>query len=253
MSPPPEEEKVLILCRAIPEDSKKYLQRVCVAGVNNKGELRRLYPVPFKQFVARGGIPFHKKDWITAKLSPAEDKRDKRVESRKIDMSSVNVLNNADDDEVRRVVKSQLSVNIGAIQASGASLGFIRPKIIDYGIEIISTKVTDEQMMITEDGELQPRNMTKLKQESFYRFECQDRSGCTCLNQPHRMEIHDWEVNELYRNVIGRDQDPEVIESKMRQRFFDWMKDTRDVYFMLGTHFIYKNWMIVSVIHLRRP
>ena len=67
------------------------------------------------------------------------------------------------------------------------------------------------------------------------------------------MEIHDWEVSELYRHVVERDQNPKIIESKMRQRFFDWMKDTGDVYFTLGTHFVHKTWMVVSVIHLRKP
>jgi hypothetical protein len=245
-----ETEKILILCRAIPEESKKYFQTVCVAGVNDKWQLRRLYPVSFKPFVAGGGIPFHKKEWVSVNVSPSDDKRDKRVESRKIDISSVRVLKKADDNEVRSMVKPFLSVNIGSIEAS-ESLGFIRPKIIDYELKIISTEVTDEQTLITEEGDIGPRNMTKLKQESIYRFVCQDRSGCTCLNQPHRMEIHDWEVNELYRNVVTRDKDPGIIAAKMRQKWFDWMKNERDVYFMLGTHFLYKTWMIVSVLYLR--
>jgi hypothetical protein len=242
----------LVLCRAIPEESKKYFHTVCVAGVTDKSELRRIYPVPFKPRVFGGGIPFRKKEWMEANLSPPDDKWDKRPESRKIDMTSVKVLTKADDNEVRKIVRSHLSVNVGAIEASGASLGFIKPKFLDYELDILSTSVLDEQAMISEEG-LSPQNMVKLKQESIYRFVCQDRSGCTCLNQPHKISIHDWEVNELYRNVVGRDKDPRVITAKMRAKWFDWMKDERDTYFMMGTHHRWKNWLIVSVLYLQRP
>lgn len=166
-------------------------------------------------------------------------------------MASIKVLNKADDNEVRKIIKSNLAVNIGEIEASGASLGFIKPKLQDYELNIESTEVKDEQMLITEEG-LGTQNMIKLKQESIYHFVCQNRSGCTCLNQPHRMGIHDWEVNELYRNVVERDKDHKTIESKMRQKWFDWMKNERETYFMMGTHHRWKNWLVVSVLYLKR-
>jgi hypothetical protein len=66
------------------------------------------------------------------------------------------------------------------------------------------------------------------------------------------MGIHDWEVNELYRNVVSRDKDHKTIEAKMRQKWFDWMKDERETYFMMGTHHRWKNWLVVSVLYLKR-
>ena len=222
---------------------------VCVAGVNDAGELRRIYPVPFRPHVVGGGIPFHKKEWIEGDFYPPDDKRDKRPESRKIDMRSIKVLRRVDDDEARRVIRTHLSTNIGEIEASGASLGFIKPRLLDYECDVISTSVVDEQAQISLDG-MAPQTLVKLKQESIYHFVCQNRQGCTCLNQPHRMGIHDWEANELYRNVVSRDKDRRVIEAKMREKWFDWMK-TRDLYFMMGTHHRWKNWLVVSVLYLR--
>jgi hypothetical protein len=182
-------------------------------------------------------------------LYPPDDKRDKRPESRRIDMSSVKVIGHADDEQVKRVIKSNLSVNIGQIEASGATLGFIKPRILDYECEVISTEVRDEQESVTLDGS-PPSDMIKLKQESIYHFECQMRQDCSCANQSHKMGIHDWEANELYRNVISRDKDPAVIKAKMRQKWLDWMK-TRDLYFMMGTHHRWKNWLVVSVLYLK--
>ncbi len=245
---------MLIMCRAIPEDSKKYFRTVCVAGVTAAGEMRRLYPVPFKPFKRGAGIPFHKKDWIEADLTAPEDKRDQRPESRKVNMETIEVLGKADDDRVRAVIMPQLSSSIASIEAKGASLGFIKPRIIDYDIEIISTELVDKQQVaLNADGSVSPVGLVKLKQESKYTFSCAEKKSCTCTDTPHKMEIHDWEVNELYRNVIGRDKKPLVIKQKMKQKWFYWMTKERDLYFMMGTHHRWKNWMIVSVLYLRKP
>jgi hypothetical protein len=242
------------MCRAIPEDSKKYFRTVCVAGLTSSGELRRLYPVPFKPFQRGAGIPFHKKDWIRADLSAPEDKRDQRAESRKVNMDTIEVLEKANDDEIREAIVPRLSPSIASIEASGASLGFIKPRIIDYDIEIISTDLVDKQQVaLNADGSVSPAGLVKLKQESKYMFSCAEKKSCTCMDKPHKMEIHDWEVNELYRNVIARDKKPPIIEQKMKQRWFHWMTKERDMYFMMGTHHRWKSWMIVSVLYLRKP
>src|SRR6266705_6188747 len=105
-------ERVLILCRAIPEDSKKYGTVVCVAGLTDQNEFRRLYPVPFRPFIVGGAIPFHKKQWITATLEPS-DARDTRAESRKIDMKSIVAGTKLEDDEVRSLITPVMSKSIG--------------------------------------------------------------------------------------------------------------------------------------------
>lgn len=245
-------ERVLILCRAIPEESRKYFRTVCVAGVTKSDEFRRIYPVPFKPFRPGAGIPFHKKDWVEADLYPPGDKRDQRKESRRIEMNSVQVLEKASDDDVRGVINSILSPSLANLESSGASLGFIKPRVLDYEVKIVSTDTVDEQAQIEADGSLSPRGLVRLKQESKYHFVCQDRKNCICGDSPHKMQILDWEVNELYRHVIEKDKKPAIIEQKMRQRWFDWMTKERDLYFMMGTHHRWKNWMIVSVLYLRK-
>jgi hypothetical protein len=63
------------------------------------------------------------------------------------------------------------------------------------------------------------------------------------------MEIHDWEANELYRNITRTDKNVSSIKDKMRRKWIDWMTEKkRDIYFMMGTHHRWKVWMIVSVL-----
>lgn len=42
-----ETEKIVVLVRATPEESKKHGYPVCVVGINEKGEFRRVYPFEF--------------------------------------------------------------------------------------------------------------------------------------------------------------------------------------------------------------
>ncbi|MDE1768833.1 MAG: hypothetical protein KGH67_04430 [Candidatus Micrarchaeota archaeon] len=43
-------EKLLVLAKAAPEISSKYEHLVCVAGITESGEWRRIYPIPWKIF-----------------------------------------------------------------------------------------------------------------------------------------------------------------------------------------------------------
>ncbi len=177
MTPPASvQERVLVLCRAIPEESKKYETVVCVAGLTDHGEFRRLYPVPFRPFIEGGGIQFHKKQWITASLERA-DARDTRAESRKIDMKSVVTGAKIDDDEVRRIIQPVLSKSIGDIQSKGASLGFIRPHLIDYDFHISEDPSKPQQYRFDPDGNLAGGMKVRLGQESKTPITCSSLTG----------------------------------------------------------------------------
>jgi len=180
---------------------------------------------------------------------PPEDKRDKRPESRRIDFNTIKILNRADDDEIRRIVHQHLSPSVKAISESGASLGFIKPKIIEFDCIVHSTEELDKSRV-----DLYGRTPGKIKlgQESRYRFYCEKHLLC-CASRPHNMEIHDWEANELFRSIIRTEKKEVLIRQKMRAKFYDWMVKERDMYFMMGTHHVFKTWMIVSVLYLRNP
>jgi hypothetical protein len=241
----PVTEKILILGRAVPEESKKYFQTVCVGGITEKGEFRRLYPVVFKPFAPGGGIPFRKRDWIEVRLFPPDDRRDTRPESRRLDPDSIKVLGRESYDGIRKIICAHLSKSIKQIQTSGASMGFVKPRIIGFDCKIESTDEWDRKQV---DLEGKPLGRINLGQTSKYRFFCEEPKGC-CNDRPHNMEIHDWEANELYRNIIRRDRNHDVIRQKMRLRLYDWMMTKRIPYFMMGTHHRWKVWMVGSVLY----
>lgn len=236
-------EKILILVRAIPEESRKHGHNVCVAGINEKGEWRRLYPFQF--VYGKKDIDFRKKDIIEAELtSPSNDKR---AESRKVN-SHKNTHNPLDDREVIKIINPLVS-SIKELDENGASLGVVKPDILDFEVTVHNTNVYDNQTYLSMWSEelVETREKVKLPLEARYIFKC-GNSSCSCSKKPHRIKIIDWELNELARNVMKNDKDKKSIEQKIRHKFFDWMK-TRNVYFFLGTHFKYKTWIILGVFY----
>ncbi len=125
----------------------------------------------------------------------------------------------------------------------------IKPRLLDFDCEIEST---DEAFSGQVDVYGRPLGKIKMGQVSKYRFVCQNPKGCTCINSPHNMEIHDWEANELYRNVIKKDKNPDIIKFKMKNQLFTHMLG-RDLFLLMGTHHRWKVWMIVSILYPKKP
>lgn len=236
-------ETILILVRTMPEESRKYGHKVCVAGINENGEWRRLYP--FKFDYGKKEIDFKKKDIIEVQL--IKPPNDKRVESRKV-ITHKNIHNPLDDRQVLNKIKPLIS-SIKELKEKKASLGIVKPQIIDFEIKAHHNQIYDEQKYLalwTEEF-LETREKVKLPVEARYVFRCM-YSSCSCSKKPHRIKIIDWELNELARNLMKKYQDKKLIEEKIKERFFDWMKE-RDVYFFLGTHFKFKTWIIIGIFY----
>ncbi len=73
-------QKILVLAKTCPNKSKKYVETVCIAGINQKGKWFRIYPVPYK-FLNKSQ-QFQKYQWIEAYL--IKDTSDSRPESHRL-------------------------------------------------------------------------------------------------------------------------------------------------------------------------
>ncbi|ARM15446.1 hypothetical protein Bra5_PC00302 (plasmid) [Rhizobium phaseoli Brasil 5] len=62
--------RILILCKTYPSPSGKYAETTCVAGMDEKGNLVRLFPVPFRLIAEEQ--QFKKWQWIKAKVEKAK-------------------------------------------------------------------------------------------------------------------------------------------------------------------------------------
>jgi hypothetical protein len=232
-------ERILVLVRAIPEKSERYRYLICVAGINERNEWRRLYPFEFSY--GEGLVDFGKKDLIDVILANPDN--DKRRESRKV-ITHENLNSKLNDEEVLQRIIPLVS-SIEKLKKEDASLGIIKPELTGIDVTINSTDIYDGQTYFSLAGDyLEKREKVKMPVELSYQFKCKDEPEC----KGHNIILIDWELNELARNVMRKEKDKKIIEAKIKNKFFDFMK-TRDLYFFMGTHFRFGTWIIIGLFY----
>ena len=62
----------------------------------------------------------------------------------------------------------------------------------------------------------------------------------------HKMQITDWEIYQLYRNLKGKYHTEEDILNKIRQKYFEEFLTNRDLYFVLGNHYRFRSKFFIT-------
>jgi hypothetical protein len=255
-------EDVLILAKTYPSPSTQYRETTCVAGVNSRGELRRLFPVPFR--LLGGESQFKKWEWIRARLSIPNG--DRRPESRRIDTDSiirtgeVIQIKGGDWSERLQWIEPHVVKSFSALEErrkqSGETLGFIRPSRL-LKLEITSSKEKDwteqDKIKLSQDGlfdslEVKKRPvLRKLPYDFHYIYSIDTPAG----TQEHRHKLTDWEAGALYWNCV-ESYGPQW-ETKFRQRY-ETEFCQKDLLFLMGTiHRFPDQWLIVGVVYPPKP
>jgi hypothetical protein len=143
--PSPVREELLILTKTYALPSAQNRETSCVAAVNRQGEMRRLFPVPYR--LLEGKAQFQKWEWITARLTKPNE--DHRPESHRLALDSIlrsgNVIKTTGGDWSKRRqwiephVVEKFAVLESRRKASGQTLGFLRASRI-VGLEITPVK-----------------------------------------------------------------------------------------------------------------
>ena len=262
-----ERERMLILAKTYPTPSSKSVETTCVAAVSEGGELRRIFPVPFRLLPHE--LQFNKWQWVTANFRAPND--DRRPESRRIDVDSLVVgetLTTGKDklwSERMRLVEPHSVLSFNHLeqkrQNTGETLGFVKPsRIIGLDItplppaeqnwtmeqiEKLTRDLEQGDLFGSQDKQNQKRRVTleKIPFHFHYRYEI-DCEGDTIQ---YRHLITDWEAGELYRNCLFRYRESwqEKFRAKLETEFLE-----KDLYFMMGTqHRFPDQWLIISIVY----
>jgi hypothetical protein len=247
-------ERLLVLAKACPIVSKSYEHLVCVAGITDKGEWRRVYPVPWKVFWKDKGSPFKKKSWIEYELL-SDEPSDHRPESRKVIPETIKLLEEASFFEIKKMLDEKLTSleELNKADHTSVSLGVVKPRIIDF----VWKKAAHYEELV-EKQKQQTLNkssavMIDIPEREFrYKFKCSD--SCNII---HDMLCEDWEVSELFRNCkkkLGEAgyEDLDAVCRKVKEKMFDFMKQKKDLYFVVGTEYRFGTYMIVGLICPRK-
>lgn len=253
-----------MLTKTYPELSSKYGPLVCVAGVNEYGEWRRLYPIPFRIWVDNEYENLRFRKWDVIEVEVEKARCDPRKESMKLrDWRKIKIVRHIRDWKYRlRIIQELLDSNIETLVNSGRSLGVIKPRrVIDFfakprqrlrneaeklvlrKMEEADSSVTLLEYLNIGDKHLLPDVKEKgVKVQELpwigYKFFCRNP-----LCKGHEMMVIDWEAQELFRKYM-------MDKGPVREKLFTEMTTKRDLYFIIGnTWKYYKSFMIIGLFY----
>ena len=248
-------EKILITVKTYPVPSKKYDELVCTAGINEQGEWRRLYPIPFRKL--QDDSQFQKYTWIEVDIEPRD--RDYRAESYR-PISEINCIGQISTQnewqERRRIILKEVHTNFDILikeaKINNKSLAVFKPREIkDFKVEpisrewdpdIIASIAINRQHPQLFDNDKTPEEFFKIVRKLPYKFSYQFQCDCKqCINgKTHTLMNEDWEIGALYWQYYDKTGDETLACKKVKEKFYhEFLK--KDLYFFVGTTFEHHN------------
>lgn len=259
-------ERILILAKTYPSPSSKYMETSCVAGITDKGFMRRLYPVPFR--LLEDTQQFSKWQWIDVRTRKAT--QDHRQESYRlfVDMLACGEkIETKQNWAFRRHWIEQIPsfYSFDDIERAriddGLSLALLRPKKI-VKLEIVQAKSLDwtpeekeklmrEQMQgdlfSQKDAERDIATLRKVPFDFYYHYLCDTADG----EKEYHHKIVDWEACALYWNCVRKHG--LNWEAPFRAMLEDQLKG-KDLMLLMGNqHRFQHQWLIISLIYPPKP
>lgn len=251
-STPVQRERILITVLTYPHPSESYDELVCTAGLTQRGEWVRLYPIDYRYRPREQR--FRKFQWIEVELEARGAGNDNRKESRRPKLDSIRILGEPlsieDDWRARREIIDPLPHStVGELEASyehdHTSIGIVRPsRILDLTVEPADREWKGSWLDVQNQlrlFEAQPKKLEKLPYKWSYVFSCPDRA------EPYKRMIEDWEIGALFLNLReahGEEKAAQLVRDAYLNRV---AAPTRDLRFFMGTRFPYNTWLIVGV------
>ncbi len=248
------EENLLILTKTYPVPSQKYRETSCIAAINENGEMRRLFPIPYR--LLDGERQFARWEWIRARIAKALS--DHRPESYRVDVDSIQRLARLGTEQgwAERIqwIQSHVLTSFDALetrrQLTGETLGIIHPN--KFYIDIRPAEHQDwteeEKTKLIQDGLFDSPTaksripLRKVPFDFYYCYFSENNSS------ELRHKITDWEIGALYWNC-QRDYEKDW-EKYFRQKLVEEFSQKKDLMFLMGTiHRFPDKWLIVGVLY----
>ena len=247
MSVTPQECRVTILVKALPQPSKTYGETVCCAGVTAQGEWKRLFPIRFRHLT--GESSFNRWDWVSFRYSvPA---RDKRPESCHVHEESLVVDGRLPKSKQAAFLNPLVLPSINIAVERGRSLALIRPKNTRFTHRRKSAGEIAEERAAFEKAARQTslfdKELATLDPTPFeFRFKFDDDTR-------HDFQNGDWEAHAMFYKGRKRGMSEKEV--------LDWMDTTFNVtYPQQGMLFAVGNqakrpqvWQLLGVLRVDDP
>ncbi len=258
-----ERKQIRILVKAYPERSKTHGSSICTAGLVNDKEWIRIYPVDLNYYLEHKDV-FKKWNVIEADVEPKKEKIE-RKESHKVSEKSIGLvdkslskanLTDRDWDARNRIVLSKLRRSVRELDEEKdlihTSIGLIKPAKYKFHLkdEIENIKIEKEDTVQTRLFGPPIMAPDKIEKKFAYKFYCEDlECSCNVKGNGHDMICEDYELLESFRIWQKKYNDLKVLEAKLIDRYDTYMKQQRELYFILGTTHLYGTWVIIGLYY----
>lgn len=249
-----EHKKVLITIRTYPTPAWNGVEVSCTAGITDKGEWIRLFPMPYR--LLSPDKRFSKYQWIELNVKKASS--DPRPESFHPDIDSIRVVSERlptkPDWQPRKDIIFPLKAHClcclkAERNANGhPTLGIFKPKSISgLVIEKTASAWSPAQLARLRQssfyGPLPTQELEKIPYDFSYKFRC-DESACP----GHELMCTDWEVGQSYRQWVHTYGSQ--WERYFKNRYETEMILVNDTHFYVGTmHEHPGSWLIIGLFY----
>jgi len=195
-----EKERILITVRTYPVFSQQYIETVCTGGINDQGQWRRLYPVPWRYVDST-------KQYKTYDVVEVEIKegKDSRPESRTPVLSTMKIVGHLDSWMARsQWVKPTILPSLKAMIEAGRSIGPVQvEKVLDFIVEKGKSDWTPAQLeKLRQTNLFEERKPLEKIPFDFY-IKWIDGGGAE-----YNSYVMAWEFGETWRQYRHRYGDP---------------------------------------------
>jgi hypothetical protein len=236
-------ERVIVLVKALPHAGRKHGETVCCAGITERGEWRRQFPIHFRRLSEKFAR------WDLIEYEYREPRGDKRSESRRVQEDTIKVVGKLALKDRANLLNPLVVASTAVAAKRGQSLALIRPQKVRFD----ATKKTEKQLAkerrayaeAARQGSFFDKELSELKPCPYaFIFEYQDEEG-----KSHTSTCDDWETAAMYRNFEKKYGEAETL--RLMKKTFEKDFPAKGMAFAMGTHSKYPEvWLLVGIVRL---
>lgn len=235
--------KLLLLAITYPEYSNKNLKySICMSGITENGKFLRIFPIPFYYYLRNEEL-FKKYNWIQCECRKSGDKR---KESYKVNCKSIDLIEKSSKNELKKVLYENLSSLEELKKENDISIGLLKPKVKEINFfaskeRLIRKKKLDSQLTLFNSNRLGDNYIPYFIKFDFF---CEKSNGCT----GHSIICEDIKFWKFIKKEIESRNSISEIKVKVFNNYISDLINDPTTIFMMGTHYLYKTWLIISIL-----
>ncbi len=239
------ETEAIVLIKAAPQVGNQHGETVCCAAIDINSQWLRLYPISFRTL--EDGQKFGRWDRIRFRWRTPKD--DPRVESRRVDQDTLEIVGSIKKSERERFLSSMIVTSLDSERNAHRSLALLKAEILEFKVEKKNEadfkSEADKYAALRAQPDLFntkpiiPYEPCPYRFKYRYRMDDGEREG-TC---------QDWEIEATYyrwRKAYGEKRALADI-----RRVFGDEYPSRGMLLAMGTHSLYPDtWLINGIVRL---